>query len=125
MIKNKTVTAILLVAGNSTRFGQNRNKNFESICEKTIMSYSLNAFDKNQYVDDMIVVAKESEKEKVQNIVMGCFRRVCNDFAVIHERTGNPEIFLDKWPLTYYTKIKQIKQEKLNNMHGIEVRDVR
>ncbi len=69
MIKNKTVTAILLVAGNSTRFGQNRNKNFESICEKTIMSYSLNAFDKNQYVDDMIVVAKESEKEKVQNIV--------------------------------------------------------
>ena len=31
MINKKTVSAIILVAGNSTRFGQNRNKNFEDI----------------------------------------------------------------------------------------------
>ena len=37
MISNKTVTGIILVAGNSTRFGQNRNKNFELINGKSIL----------------------------------------------------------------------------------------
>ena len=31
MINNKRVTAVILVAGNSTRFGKNRNKNFEIV----------------------------------------------------------------------------------------------
>lgn len=31
---NKTVTAIILVAGNSTRYGQNRNKNFDKVGRK-------------------------------------------------------------------------------------------
>ena len=37
MIK-KSVTAIILVAGNSTRYGKNRNKNFEIIGGKTVLS---------------------------------------------------------------------------------------
>ena len=36
MIK-KSVTAIILVAGNSTRYGKNRNKNFEIIGGKTVL----------------------------------------------------------------------------------------
>ena len=36
VILNKTVTAVILVAGNSTRFGQNRNKNFETINGKNL-----------------------------------------------------------------------------------------
>ena len=44
MIKDKTVTAVILVAGNSTRFGKNRNKNFELVNGKTILSYSIKAF---------------------------------------------------------------------------------
>ena len=47
LIDNKTISAIILVAGNSTRFGKNRNKNFEILNEKTVLEYSLNAFDKN------------------------------------------------------------------------------
>lgn len=31
MINGKTVSAIILIAGNSTRYGQNRNKNFDKI----------------------------------------------------------------------------------------------
>ena len=69
MIVNKTVTAIILVAGNSTRFGQNRNKNFELINGKSILSYSINAFDKNQYIDNIIVVIKQDDKEIVEEII--------------------------------------------------------
>ncbi len=34
MIDNKKVTAIILAAGNSIRYGKNRNKNFEEIKNK-------------------------------------------------------------------------------------------
>ena len=33
-MSGKSVTAVILVAGNSTRFGKNRNKNFEVIERK-------------------------------------------------------------------------------------------
>lgn len=69
MIVNKTVTAIILVAGNSTRFGQNRNKNFELINGKSILSYSINAFNKNQYIDNIIVVIKQDDKKTVEEII--------------------------------------------------------
>ncbi len=69
MIDERTVTAVILVAGNSTRYGQNRNKNFEMLKGKTVLNYSLEAFDNNQYIDDIIIVAKEDEKEIVQKIV--------------------------------------------------------
>lgn len=69
MILNKTVTGIILVAGNSTRFGQNRNKNFELINGKTILAYSINAFDKNQYIDNIIVVIKQDDEETVHKII--------------------------------------------------------
>ena len=69
MIKNKTITGIILVAGNSTRFGKNRNKNFEIVNGKSILSYSINAFNKNSYIDNIIIVLKEEEKEEVNNII--------------------------------------------------------
>ena len=69
MIVNKTVTAIILVAGNSTRFGQNRNKNFELVNGKSILSYSINAFNKNNYIDNIIVVIKQDDKETVEQII--------------------------------------------------------
>lgn len=69
MIENKTVTAIILVAGNSTRFGQNRNKNFECVNGRSILSYSINAFNKNNYVDNIIVVIKQDDKETVEQII--------------------------------------------------------
>lgn len=69
MIDKKTVTAIILAAGNSTRFGKNRNKNFEVINGKTVLAYSLEAFDKNMYIDNTIVAIKEGEINKVKSII--------------------------------------------------------
>lgn len=69
MIEGKTVTAILLVAGNSTRYGQNRNKNFERINGKTVMSYSLEVFGKNTYIDNLLIGVKKEEIPIVKQIL--------------------------------------------------------
>jgi len=69
MKNQKTVTAIILVAGNSTRYGQNRNKNFERINGKTVMSYSLRAFHENPYIDTIIIGVKKEETSIVQEIL--------------------------------------------------------
>lgn len=69
MISNKTVTGVILVAGNSTRFGQNRNKNFELVNGKTILSYSINVFSNNTYIDNIIVVIKEDDRNTVKRII--------------------------------------------------------
>ena len=69
MKNQKTVTAILLVAGNSTRYGQNRNKNFEKINGKTVMSYSLKTFHENPYIDTIIIGIKKEESSIVQEIL--------------------------------------------------------
>ncbi len=69
MINNKKVTAIILVAGNNTRYGKNRNKNFEILNGKSILSYSLNEFNKNNYIDNIIIAIKENEIQQVEYIV--------------------------------------------------------
>lgn len=107
MKNQKTVTAIILVAGNSTRYGQNRNKNFETIHGKTVMSYSLKAFDQNQYIDNILIGIKKEEepiiknileKEKVtkpvqfviggksrQETVYNCLQKTKEDIVMIHD----------------------------------------
>jgi len=69
-LNKRTVTAIILAAGNSTRFGKNRNKNFERINGKSVLSYSLKTFDENKYVDNIIIAAKEIEKKEIKNIIL-------------------------------------------------------
>ena len=67
-MSKKVVTAIILVAGNSTRFGKNRNKNFENIDGKEVFLYSLEKFNENSLIDDMIIVCKKEEEDRVREI---------------------------------------------------------
>ena len=69
MINNKKITAIILAAGNSTRYGKNKNKNFELINNKPVLLYSIQIFDKNKYIDDIIIACKENEKEEIKTIL--------------------------------------------------------
>ena len=69
MIDKRKVTAIILVAGNSTRYGQNRNKNFEIVNGKAVLAYSINQFDKNEYIDNIIVASKQEEIPIVKEII--------------------------------------------------------
>ncbi|MCX4303514.1 MAG: 2-C-methyl-D-erythritol 4-phosphate cytidylyltransferase [Clostridia bacterium] len=68
-MSRKSVTAIILVAGNSTRFGKNRNKNFEIIEGKEVLLYSLEKFNQNKLVDNIVIVCKKDEENLVQKIV--------------------------------------------------------
>lgn len=68
MINTKTVTAIILAAGNSTRYGKNRNKNFDILNGNTVLYYSLYAFNKNNYIDNIIIVTRENEKNIAEEI---------------------------------------------------------
>lgn len=107
MINKKVITAIILAAGNSTRFGKNSNKNFEMLNGKEVLIYSLEAFDKNTYVDNIIVAVKECEMKKVQHVinkctltkrvyviiggntrkqsVYNCIRNINSDIVIIHD----------------------------------------
>lgn len=107
MIDKKTVTAIILIAGNSTRFGKNKNKNFEIINEKPVFAYSLEAFNENIYVDNIIVAVKECESQEVKKIintynltknidivvggdtrkqsVFNCIKKTTSDIVIIHD----------------------------------------
>lgn len=69
MLDNKTVTGIILLSGNSTRFGKNINKNFELLNNKTVLSYSLNMFNLNTYIDNIILAIKVEEQPIVEKIV--------------------------------------------------------
>lgn len=107
MIDVKKVTAVILIAGNSTRFGQNRNKNFEIVNGKTILYYSLRAFEQNKYIDDIIIATKQNEVSIVKNIikqeninkkisiviggntrkqsVYNCIKDIDSDIVIIHD----------------------------------------
>ena len=69
MIHNKKVAGIIVMAGNSTRYGKGVNKNLEIVNGKPVILYSLETFDKNKYVDEIVVVVKESEIENIKEIL--------------------------------------------------------
>lgn len=107
MIEEKRVTAIILVAGNSTRFGTGKNKNFELINGKAVLSYSLNEFDKNKYIDNIIIAMRQEDIKQVENIinlrklhkdvqlviggnsrkesVNNCIKKTNSDIVIIHD----------------------------------------
>ena len=68
-MENKLVTAIIVAAGNSTRFGQGKNKNLFEINAKPIISYSIEVFNKSNKIKDIILVIKPEEKEYFDGIV--------------------------------------------------------
>ena len=51
-----TTTGIILVAGNSTRYRKNINKNFEILGTKMVFEYSLDAFNENANINNIIIV---------------------------------------------------------------------
>lgn len=68
-MEKKTVTAIIVAAGNSTRFGGNRNKNLYEVNSKPIVSYSIEVFNKSEKINDIILVIKPDEREYFEGIV--------------------------------------------------------
>lgn len=65
----KTVTGIILAAGSSIRFRQDKNKNLFIINGKPIIWYSLDVFNNCKEINDIILVIKPEEKEEFEKIV--------------------------------------------------------
>ena len=68
-MSKKKVTAIILAAGNSVRYGQNRNKNLEIVNNQTILEYSLKEFNKNKKIDNIIIATKKSDLDEINKII--------------------------------------------------------
>lgn len=68
-MEGKTVTGIIVAAGNSTRFGQGKNKNLFSVNEKPVIAYSIEVFNKSKEINDIILVIKPEEKANFEKIV--------------------------------------------------------
>lgn len=78
------VSAIVLAAGSGARMGKKINKQYLLLKNKPILSYSISVFEKNESIDEIIIVAAKHEIEyckkniiekynfkKVTNIVEG------------------------------------------------------
>lgn len=110
------VTGIIVAAGDSTRFGQNKNKNLFEINGKPIVQHSIEIFNESSKINDIILVIKEEEREFFNDIVKGIktnknikfvkggktrkesvYNALCAtkaDFVVIHDG-ARPNIKLD------------------------------
>lgn len=69
MIYGKAVSAIILAAGSSTRFGAGSNKNFALLDGRAVLAYSLLAFEESPLVDELLVVAKAGEEPVVNALL--------------------------------------------------------
>jgi 2-C-methyl-D-erythritol 4-phosphate cytidylyltransferase len=105
----KKVCAIILAAGRGKRMGAKVNKQFLLLDAKPILYYTLNAFNSNENIDEIVLVAAESEIDicrreivekykfnKVRSIVAGGEERQhsvlnglkaldCCDVVLIHD----------------------------------------
>lgn len=74
------VTGMILVAGNSTRYGKKINKNFELINGRAILSYSLREFLKNDKIEEIVLVIRKQDEKEIKEIVSK--EDVCKDVKI-------------------------------------------
>ena len=70
-MKNKKCTAVIVAAGSGKRMGGNKPKQFLSLKGKPIIYYTINAFEKNDNIDSIILVTGADYisycKEKIED----------------------------------------------------------
>lgn len=67
--KYSKTTAIITAAGSGVRMGLGFNKLFLSVCDKPIISYTLDVFESCRLIDNIIIVANPKETDLVREIV--------------------------------------------------------
>lgn len=103
MYKGNFVSVIIAAAGMSNRMGSKINKQFIIIDNKPILAHAIDKFEHSPYIDEIVVVTKESEVEyckkeivkkynfkKVSKIVKGGKERqdsIYNGIMALNEKT--------------------------------------
>ena len=59
--KKYYTSAVILAAGSSTRMGDGSSKQFVELCGVPIVARTVAEFDRSEFIDEIIVVAKEDE----------------------------------------------------------------
>ncbi|MBC8061858.1 MAG: 2-C-methyl-D-erythritol 4-phosphate cytidylyltransferase [Clostridiaceae bacterium] len=76
------VCAVIAAAGSGSRMGINFNKQFIEVKNKPLLYYTLNAFDKNSFVDNIIITAKEEEIAFIKEEII-CKYKISKVSAII------------------------------------------
>ena len=61
----KTVTGVILLAGQSTRYNKGINKNLDSLDDKAVITHSIKKFLNNKYVNELILVVRTEDIDEV------------------------------------------------------------
>ena len=73
---NMKITAVIVAGGKGTRMGADKNKLLLKIGDKEILYYTLNAFERNKKIDDMILVAAKNDIKDCERIISGAVTKV-------------------------------------------------
>ena len=62
--KKYYTSAVILAAGSSTRMGEGQSKQFLELCGLPVVARTVIEFEKSEFIDEIIIVAKEDEISK-------------------------------------------------------------
>lgn len=69
-IKNGITSAIILCAGNSTRFSSENSKQMALVGSKEVVVRTIEAFENSDLIDEIILVVKKEDTEKYKELVV-------------------------------------------------------
>lgn len=62
------ITAVIVAGGKGTRMGADKNKVFLTILDKEVLYYTINAFEKNDNISDIVIVTAKDDIEKCREL---------------------------------------------------------
>lgn len=63
------VSAVIVAAGNSSRMGLSKSKQFIDLLGEPVISRTLNAFEKSEVVDSVVVVCRDVDRAEIEKII--------------------------------------------------------
>lgn len=82
MYRDRTVGAIILAAGESSRMGQEVNKVYKEISGQPVLAHSINSFLHSGFTDEIVLVYNEDEGSLLDERVLGPLRDNLSDLSV-------------------------------------------
>ena len=65
------VSAIIVAAGNSTRMGLGKSKQFIELCGEPVIKHTLWAFEISDVIDSVVVVCREQDENDIKSVIRG------------------------------------------------------
>lgn len=140
--KRSYISVVIVAAGLGRRMKSNINKQYLLLKEKPIVAYTIDKFENNTYIDEIILVAKDDEKEycrinvvekynykKVKAIVSGGSKRqdsVYNGLKLCNDKTKIVLIHDGVRPFVKNEEINKIIEETSKSnacVTGVKVKD--